>query len=119
MKRTIIITLILISTVAAVYTFTGRQLLSPSQAKQKIAKGEINTVIDVRTKVEFDAGHYPGAAHIPVQDISLKTTTGLPPRGLLVYCNTGQRARYAAQKLSSLGFRDVYYIACGYTCLTP
>lgn len=118
MNRVIII-LILISTVATVYTFTGRQILSAAQAKEKIAKGEINTVIDVRTKLEFDAGHYPGAAHIPVNDISSKTTTGLPPRGLLVYCNTGQRARYAAQKLRELGFRDVYYIACGYTCLSP
>jgi phage shock protein E len=100
------------------YTFTGRQLLSAREARAKIASGEISAVVDVRTSVEYSNGHYPGAIHIPVNQISRETTTTLPPRGLLVYCNTGQRARYAANKLSSLGFKDVYYIACTYTCLS-
>jgi len=46
-----------------------------------------------------------------------KTTTELPKRGLLVYCNTGQRARFAAEKLEDLGFKDVYYIAGHYSSL--
>ena len=29
---------------------------------------------------------------------------------VLVYCNTGQRARYAANKLDKLGFSEVVYI---------
>jgi rhodanese-related sulfurtransferase len=100
------------------YTFTGSQLLSAQQARSKIATGEITAVVDVRTSVEYSNGHYPGAIHIPVNQISRETTTTLPPRGLLVYCNTGQRARYAAKQLSSLGFKDVYYISCTYTCLS-
>jgi rhodanese-related sulfurtransferase len=100
------------------YTFTGRQLLSAQEARSKIASGEITTVVDVRTSAEYSTGHYPGAIHIPVNQISRETTTSLPPRGLLVYCNTGQRARFAARQLSSLGFRDVYYIACTHKCLS-
>ena len=42
---------------------------------------------------------------------------GLPKRGILVYCNTGQRARFAAEKLASLGFQDVVYIDGSYRTL--
>ena len=34
--------------------------------------------------------------------------------GILVYCNTGQRARKAAEKLKKLGFKNVFYIASTY-----
>jgi phage shock protein E len=77
-------------------------------------KGKIKKVIDVRTMTEYRAGHYPRALHIPVDKINEKTTTELPKKGLLVYCNTGQRARFAAEKLEELGFEDVYYIAGTY-----
>ena len=102
---------------AAVYTFSGRNLVSSKEAKTMIRAGKIKKVIDVRTATEYRAGHYKGAVHIPVNTINTKTTTGLPKKGLLVYCNTGQRARYAAEKLEKLGFEDVYYIAGHYSSL--
>jgi len=67
--------------------------------------------------MEYRAGHYPKALHIPVNKINEKTTSELPKKGLLVYCNTGQRARFAAEKLESLGFKDVSYIAGLYSTL--
>ena len=67
--------------------------------------------------MEWRAGHYPKALHIPVNKINEKTTTELPKKGLLVYCNTGQRARFAAEKLENLGFEEVYYIAGHYSSL--
>ena len=33
---------------------------------------------------------------------------------ILIYCNTGQRARYASEKLQKIGFNNVYYIASSY-----
>jgi len=47
----------------------------------------------------------------------MKNNYRTPQAGLLVYCNTGQRARFAAEKLEGLGFKDVYYIAGLYTSL--
>lgn len=99
------------------YTYFGHQLVSSAEAKKLIASGDVKKVVDVRTKFEYKAGHYPGAVHIPVGTINKQTTQGLPKSGLLVYCNTGQRARFAAEKLSSMGFNDVYYIADSYTIL--
>ena len=95
----------------------GQNLVSSSEAKRLIKEGKIKRVIDVRTVVEYRAGHYPRALHIPVDKINEKTTTELPKKGLLVYCNTGQRARFAAEKLEELGFQNVYYIAGPYTTL--
>ena len=101
-------------TAALAYTYMGQNLVSASEAKRLIKEGKIKRVIDVRTVVEYRAGHYPRALHIPVDKINEKTTMELPKKGLLVYCNTGQRARFAAEKLEELGFEDVYYIAGTY-----
>jgi rhodanese-related sulfurtransferase len=95
----------------------GQNLVSASEAKRLIKEGKIKKVIDVRTITEYRAGHYPKALHIPVNKMDEKTTTELPKKGLLVYCNTGQRARFAAEKLEELGFEDVYYIAGHYSSL--
>ena len=102
---------------ALAYTFMGQNLVSSSEAKRLIKEGKIKKVIDVRTITEYSAGHYPKALHIPVNKMDEKTTTELPKKGLLVYCNTGQRARFAAEKLEELGFEDVYYIAGHYSSL--
>ena len=102
---------------AATYTFLGENLVSAKQAKFMIRSGKIKKVIDVRTITEYRAGHYRGAIHIPVNKINKKTTAELPKSGLLVYCNTGQRARFAAEKLIDLGFKNVYYIAGHYSTL--
>ena len=102
---------------ALAYTFLGQNLVSSSEAKRLIKEGKIKKVIDVRTITEYRAGHYPKALHIPVNKMDEKTTTELPKKGLLVYCNTGQRARFAAEKLEELGFEDVYYIAGHYSSL--
>jgi phage shock protein E len=100
------------------YTFTGSNLVSPTRAKTLMQSGTINKVVDVRTRMEFQAGHFPGAVNIPVNDINRMTTARLPKRGLLVYCNTGQRARWATEKLLRLGFKDVYYIAGTYKSIS-
>ena len=102
---------------ALAYTFMGQNLVSSSEAKRLIKEGKIKKVIDVRTITEYRAGHYTKALHIPVNKMDEKTTTELPKKGLLVYCNTGQRARFAAEKLEELGFEDVYYIAGHYSSL--
>src|SRR5210317_1820140 len=102
---------------AVAYTYFGENLVSSKEAKKMIRSGKIKKVIDVRTIAEYRAGHYRGALHIPVNKMNKKTTAELPKKGLLVYCNTGQRARFAAEKLEELGFEDVYYIACHYSTL--
>lgn len=113
------IPLIIVGVLASLtlYTYTGSQYVSPDEAKKLIASGKVKVVLDVRTKFEYDSGHYPGAIHIPVNKINEKTTSILPNKGILVYCNTGQRARIAAEKLERLGYKQIYYIPGLYSSL--
>jgi phage shock protein E len=109
--------IVAIATAAFVYTITGENLVSSGEAKKMIRNGKIKKVIDVRTSMEYRLGHYKGAIHLPAGKMNKQTTSKLPKRGLLVYCNTGQRARIAAERLIQLGFKDVYYIAGHYSSL--
>jgi len=66
----------------------------------------------VRTKAEWDVGHFPSAIHIPVSDIRKDAPKKLDRTDtIVVYCNTGTRARNAAVLLKELGYENVKYIA--------
>jgi len=107
----VILLLIIFGLSMHIYTLTGIRLIPASQAKRLIEIGEISQIVDIRTKTEYDLGHYPDSFHIPVDKINKDTVKVLDKsKPVLVYCNTGQRARYAANKLDKLGFKEVVYI---------
>jgi phage shock protein E len=102
------------------YTYSGENLITPEQAKFLISRDRINKIIDVRTTLEYDAGHYPKAINIPIQSmnkdiVAMKGIEKLD--NILVYCNTGQRARRAVQVLNSYGYHNVFYIAGNHTTI--
>lgn len=56
--------------------------------------------IDIRTLAEFAAGHIPGAAHIPLDQIEILTTASIGPHDhLLLYCQQGGRTVQAYHRL--------------------
>ena len=56
--------------------------------------------IDIRTPAEFAAGHIPGAAHIPLDQIEILTTAAIGPHDhLLLYCQQGGRTVQAYHQL--------------------
>ena len=101
------------------YSLLGKDRISASAARRDIADGRIKHVIDVRTQVEWDVGHFPGAIHVPVANIAVSKKLKSVPKSaaVLVYCNTGQRARRAAVLLREAGYKNVRYIAEGYGAL--
>ena len=102
------------------YSLTGSNLISCIKAKNFIKNKKIKYVIDVRTDLEWNSGHYKNSLHIPIQNINKNILNKKIPNknnGILVYCNTGQRARNGAEKLVSYGYNNVYYIDNVYTCL--
>ena len=94
-------------------TYSHPLRMSVKDAAKGIASGDINRVVDVRTQVEWDRGHFPGAIHIPLADITESTARAHLDQmdTILVYCNSGTRARQAAMKLRDLGYPSVYYVA--------
>ena len=116
-----ILAIFLIGIVAMVvyYTFYSPLWISAEDAKQALADRKLTTVLDVRTDMEYKLGHYPEAVHIPTAKLAEEMEIKLPNKnvGILVYCNTGQRSRYAADMLKAKGYKNVRYISGPYWSL--
>jgi hydroxyacylglutathione hydrolase len=72
-----------------------------------------HTVVDVRGRSEWEAGHLPGAVHIPLGELSDRQGE-LPGSPLLVHCQSGARSAVAASLLHRLGRRDAVNVTGGY-----
>ncbi len=99
------------------YATVSPLYITPEQARKQIAEGN-TIVLDVRTDPEYALGHYDGAIHIKASDL-VEQAPGLLPLGanIIIYCNTGQRSRAAADTLSKMGYQNVRYIASPYWSL--
>jgi rhodanese-related sulfurtransferase len=98
------------------YALSGEGLVEAHKVKSM----NIDHIIDVRTKMEWNMGHYKDAKHIPAQNINetiLKKLKISKNDKILVYCNTGQRARKAAEIIRNLGYKNVYYIETSWKTL--
>ena len=86
------------------------KLISSEKAKKMIKNNLIKNIIDVRTKKEWDKGHYPNAIHIPIEPIDKLTQGNLKifskKDPVLIYCRSGRRAKNAASKLKKYGFKN-------------
>lgn len=76
------------------------------------------TVIDVRTKEEYDAGHIKGALNFDYysDDFEEKIESQLKDKNkpYIVYCRSGMRSLYSAQILEDLGYTDVTNMKGGF-----
>jgi phage shock protein E len=72
-------------------------------------------LVDVRTDLEFDQGYIPGAVNINLYSKSFEQQVNDYDRNrpVYVYCRTGHRSVTAAEKLISMGFREVYSLEGG------
>ena len=78
-------------------------------ALQPAARAE-GTVVDVRQRNEYDAGHIPGALHVELGDVGRAT---VPSGPVAVMCGHGERAMSAASLLERAGHRDVTVLTGG------
>lgn len=71
------------------------EAITPKEFKELVASGKA-TIIDVRAKDEYDAGHIPGSIHIFDEDFIFKakeSAAKLPKDGrVILHCATGGRA---------------------------
>lgn len=68
-------------------------------------------VLDVREQNEWDAGHVPGALHIPMAQLPERVEE-LPEAELLVVCRSGGRSARASSWLNHAGY-DAYDLQGG------
>ena len=111
-KLTLLLALLFVALAFLFYNLSSPLAISPDEAKARLERGQFDHVIDVRTNTEWDMGHYPLAIHIPVANILNELPQRVPDKQakLLIYCNTSTRARIAAEKAQSIGYKNVRYL---------
>lgn len=70
-------------------------------------------VIDVRTAMEYEGGHIPGAENVPVDVVPQESGGWDKTQPIAVYCQTGARSANAMAYLTAQGFSTVYNLREG------
>lgn len=100
---------------------TDTNYITTKEAKYLLSNNKVDIIIDVRTKTEYNIGHYNGSVNIPVNDLTKtsvdKITNKNPKTRILVYCRSGRRAKVAVDKLKMFGYKNIKYIKSEYTSL--
>src|SRR5437016_633652 len=90
--------------------------VDPADVNRQIGNGAV--VVDVRESHEFEAGHLPGAKHVPRGYLESRIEGAVPERDahVILYCQTGQRSALAAHPLKDLlGYQHVESMTGGIT----
>ena len=62
-------------------------------------------LLDVRESDEWDAGHVPGARHIPLGELSARSAEIPRDTAVYVICRSGARSARATQSLTGAGWQ--------------
>lgn len=81
----------------------------------RLAQPDAPLVLDVRTREEFDAGHIPGAVHVPHTEVAKRLDLFSAAREIAIYCRVGPRARAAEQALRAAGLTRLLHVEGGFT----
>jgi len=99
------------------YAIDSPYRISGEEAKKLIKQNRFDVILDVRTDLERNTlGYYPDSVHIQSADLEKQMPLQFPNKEtrILAYCNSGQRARKATEKLHKLGYNNSVYIATTY-----
>jgi len=69
-------------------------------------------LIDVRSPKEFAQGHIPGAVNVPHENINdyISELEGHKDKPIIIYCQSGRRAKLAMKVLQKLDFSEVMHL---------
>ncbi|HBS07038.1 MAG TPA: rhodanese-like domain-containing protein [Leptospiraceae bacterium] len=77
-----------------------------NDVKTMIENGAL--VLDVRSPMEYNMGHYPDALNIPITELQKRLDeVGPKDRAVVVYCASGSRSETARNFLKSMGYENV------------
>jgi len=94
--------------------------VDPSEVREAATSdnGATPVVVDVRESDEFEAGHIPGARHVPRGHLESRIEGAAPDRSqrVVLYCASGNRSALAAHTLTEmLGYEHVESMTGGIT----
>src|SRR5215218_1809301 len=90
--------------------------VDPAEVREHLGNGVV--LVDVRESEEWDAGHIPGAKHVPRGHLESRIEGAVPDRSanVVLYCASGNRSALAAHTLKQLlGYKNVSSMTGGIT----
>lgn len=87
--------------------------ISARELQDRLVSRAPVTVLDVRTRREWDAGHIEGAVHVPVGDITTRLGELPPDADVAVICEGGFRSSLASSLLERAGRTSVMNVTGG------
>jgi phage shock protein E len=120
--------LVAVALLACAGSSFAQEKISMEDFKAGVDNGSFDLILDVRTQLEWDGGHIPGAIHVPIDTFSeddfwtpmvQETTTSTSTTTtyscnkscatIVAYCSVGGRAGIAIDKLREMGFEGTLY----------
>ena len=89
--------------------------ISPNDAMHEVGCGAA-TLIDVRSKEDWESSHARGAKHLPRGEVELEIEEQVPDldQRIICYCGGGSRSALVAESLQKMGYRNVRSVAGGF-----
>lgn len=87
--------------------------ISANELREKIAAGHAIELIDVRTPVEFRKFHASGAKLLPLDQFDAQVLSRSATGEIYLLCQSGGRAKQAAEKLMAAGFKNAVVVEGG------
>jgi rhodanese-related sulfurtransferase len=91
--------------------------ITPADLHQRLTAQPDLAVLDVRTAGEFDSVHVPQARSVPLDSLDptalLSAGTVRPGQPVYLLCQSGGRARRAAEKFTAVGIENAVVVAGG------
>ncbi|OUN01579.1 MAG: hypothetical protein BAA04_01070 [Firmicutes bacterium ZCTH02-B6] len=78
--------------------------MTAEELNQLFAQPNPPLVIDVRSREKYEAGHVPGAVHIPAAQLEIALADLPRDRAIVTYCGGGTSGPRAADFLLAHGF---------------
>jgi rhodanese-related sulfurtransferase len=85
----------------------------PAALKERLERGEQVFILDVREHEEIAIAAFPGAPHIPMNDVPARIGELDPRRETVVVCHHGMRSAQVAMYLLRNGFERVLNLSGG------
>lgn len=87
--------------------------MSPVELKERLERGEVELLLDVREEWEHSLAAIPGSTHIPLGELVDRMQELAFEDDIVVYCHVGQRSMRAGAILKEAGVAHVHNLTGG------
>ena len=87
--------------------------ITPGELAERVGRGDVLTLLDVREPHEWEITRIPGARLVPLSRLAEEIPRLDPAREIVVYCRSGVRSQTAGHQLRAAGFSRVLSLAGG------